>query len=92
MGKIAMKKISVIIAAVLLIFATYFAVRIFAGYNSGYQYEVMDWNQDGRISITEIIESGDVGSRTKLVDGVECVEYFAYKDGLPIKVVCPDKE
>ncbi len=78
--------------AVLLICAAYFAVRIFVGYKSGYQHKDMDWNQDGRTSITEIIESSDVGSRTKIVDGGECVEYFAYKDGLPIKVVCPEKK
>ncbi len=84
-----MKRTFSIIVIILLICATYFAVRIFAGYRSGYQHEDMDWNQDGRTSIGEIIESSDVGSRSKLVDGVECVEYFAYKDGLPIKVVCP---
>lgn len=78
--------------AVLLICAVYFAVRIFVGYRSGYQHEDMDWNQDGRTSITEIIESSDIGLRSKIIDDVECAEYFAYKDGLPIKVVCPEKK
>lgn len=82
------KKSSLVIAVFLLIGSVYFSVRIFVGYRSGYDYEVMDWNQDGKTSIAEIIESSDVGARQTTINGVECVEYFAYKDGLPIKVVC----
>jgi hypothetical protein len=84
------KNFLLLIAAFLLLCSIYFSVRIFVGYRSGYEYEVMDWNQDGKTSIAEIIESSDVGARQTIVNGVECVEYFAYKDGLPIKVVCPN--
>jgi len=86
-----MKKLLSGVVVIAFIFAAYFSVRIFIGYRSGYNYEDMDWNQDGRTSIAEIIESSDVGSRIKNVDGAECIEYFDYKDGLPIKVVCPKK-
>ncbi|MCG8640629.1 MAG: hypothetical protein MI862_12900 [Desulfobacterales bacterium] len=87
-----MKRIILIIAAFVLICVIYYAARIFASYQKGYQSEEMDWNQDGRTSIAEIIKSSDVGSRPQIVGDVECVEYFFYKDGLPIKVVCPEKK
>ncbi len=85
-----MKKILLLIVVFLLISVAYSSSRIFIGYRNGYDYEVMDWNQDGKTSIGEIIGSSDVGTRQTIVNGFECVEYFSYKDGLPIKTICPN--
>ena len=83
------KKTILLTVVFLLLGSAYFSIRIFVGYRSGYDYEIMDWNQDGRTSIAEIINGSDIGTREIAVNGVECVEYFAYKDGLTIKIVCP---
>lgn len=48
----------------------------------------MDWDEDGLTSISEFFHSSDVGKREIEVDGKVCMEYFSYKDGLPIKQVC----
>ncbi len=47
----------------------------------------MDWNQDGKTSISEIVDSSDIGVRQTTINEIRCIEYFSYKDGLPIKVV-----
>ena len=86
----SIKKILLLTVVFLLIGLAYFSIRILVGYRNGYDYEVMDWNQDGKTSIGEIIDSSDVGTRQTIVNGVESVEYFAYKDGLPIKIIFPN--
>lgn len=85
------KKIILVTIVILFFGLAYFSFRVFIGYRNGYDYEEMDWNQDGRTSIAEIIDSSDVGTRQTIVNGVQCMEYFAYKDGLPIKVICQKK-
>ena len=56
-----------------------------ASYNQDYSWAEMDWNSDGTTTPSEIFAAPDIGKRT--VNG--CIEYFSYKDGLPIKSVCP---
>jgi hypothetical protein len=75
--------------ALLVLIAIYYCFRFIAAYNNGYSWEEMDWNKDGSTSFSELIESSDVGKRAVEVDGKNCVEYFAFKDGLPLKTVCP---
>ena len=82
------KKFLVLVALFFLIGLIYFSIRFFIGYKKYYEYSIMDWNQDGKTSIREVIESTDIGSRQIMLDGTECVEYFSCKDGLPIKIVC----
>jgi hypothetical protein len=67
----------------------YFGVRYYAGYSKGFNEADMDWNQDGQTSIFEVIEASDVGLREIERDGLMCREYYAFKDALPIKVICP---
>jgi len=49
----------------------------------------IDINQDGRISFIEADYNCNCGTRQIVQEGRQCTEYFAYKDGLPLKVVCP---
>lgn len=70
----------------------YYFLRMFIGYKSWYPYDHMDWDQDGHTSVSELIISSDVGKRDVIVEGVPCIEYFSFKDGLPIKVVCQDNK
>jgi hypothetical protein len=51
----------------------------------------MDWNQDGTTSIAEVIYGSDIGKREVIRNQKTCVEYYAYKDGLPIKTACPQQ-
>ena len=54
----------------------------------GYSWKDMDWNQDGTTSMWEFFMSSDVGRKTVQKDGMKCTEFFAFKDGMPVKVVC----
>ncbi|ALN65687.1 hypothetical protein GLA29479_4860 [Lysobacter antibioticus] len=58
--------------------------------DKGYSWVDMDWNQDGSTSLFEFVSTGDVGVRQVKRGSRDCREYFSYKDGLPIKTVCPD--
>lgn len=84
-----MKKINVVIAAIGLIFLAYFVACGISSLSHGYSWSEMDWNQDGTTSISEFFAASDIGKRSVISAGKECIEYFAYKDGLPVKVVCP---
>ena len=48
----------------------------------------MDLNQDGWLGISEAMYFFDHGTRKVTIEGEVCTEYYALKDGLPLKVVC----
>lgn len=68
----------------------YLSLRSVAALGKGYSWSDMDWNRDGSTSLSEFLSAGDVGMRLAKRDDRDCKEYFSYKDGLPIKTVCPD--
>jgi hypothetical protein len=58
-------------------------------YISPLTYAEMDINHDGKVEFVEADYASSYGKREVLANGRNCMEYFAYKDGLPLKVVCP---
>lgn len=48
-----------------------------------------DLNKNGAVSLGEAEYIADSGTRQVVQDERNCTEYFAYKDGLPLKIVCP---
>lgn len=56
--------------------------------SQGYSREEMDWNNDGKTTLVEIWDRADIRKRTIEKDGKVCDEYFRFKDGNPLKVVC----
>ena len=87
MGKI--KSATIWVSATFVVGAVYFLLRAVGVMRQGYSWQGMDWNQDGATSISEFFATSDVGMRDIIQDGGKCIEYFAYKDGLPVKTVCP---
>ncbi len=51
-------------------------------------FNEMDLNKNGWVSFSEADYTGNYGIKQIVVNGKTCTEYFAYKDGLPIKVMC----
>ena len=82
------KKFLTLITLFFSISLIYLSIRFFISYKKYYGYSIMDWNQDGKTSLREVVESTDIGARQVILNGTECVEYFFCKDGLPIKIVC----
>ena len=58
-------------------------------YSSPLSYAEMDINHDGKVEFFEVDYASSFGERPVERAGLKCIEYFAYKDGLPLKVVCP---
>jgi hypothetical protein len=58
-------------------------------YASPLSYAEMDINYDGKVEFFEADYASSYGERSVKKAGLKCIEYFAYKDGLPLKVVCP---
>ncbi len=85
MGKM---RVLAIVGAISVLIAAYFVVRGISSLHQGYSWKEMDWNQDGTTSISEFFLASDIGKRETTIDGKKCVEYFAYKDGLPVKINC----
>ena len=82
---------SLIIVAAMLA-AVYWAYFWWLAYTAPLPYEKLDLNHDGRVSFAEVSYAASFGKRVVQVSGQQCTEYFAYKDGLPLKTVCGSGE
>ena len=94
MGKIIEQRkpgkiIYLVFVAICLLIVLYFIAKGAVVFKKGYSWAEMDWNGDGTTTITEFLESSDIGTRPVEKDGRQCVEYFSFKDGLTVKVICP---
>ncbi|TFZ05532.1 hypothetical protein EZ313_02335 [Ramlibacter henchirensis] len=87
MGKVKRTMLAVP-AVVIALIGAYLVIRIVASLLQGYPWKDMDWAQHGGTSIGDFLAASDIGKRQINRDGKDCVEYFSYKDGLPVKVVC----
>lgn len=68
--------------------ALYWVAFGWLAYMAPMSYRELDLNHDGQVSFGEVSYAASFGEREVQVDGRKCIEYFAYKDGLPLKVVC----
>lgn len=84
-----MKRLVEIAITLMVLIAGYFALRGYASWQKPFTWEEMDWNSNGDTTLSEFFQSSDVGVREIEKDGKTCKEYYAYKDGLPLKVICP---
>ncbi|MBG0800360.1 hypothetical protein IYW40_02435 [Methylocystis sp. H4A] len=79
------------IAAILAIPAFFFVARATTAWRQGYDWAEMDWDDKGHTSIADFLRAADVGKRPVDVNGQSCVEYFIYRDGITVKIVCPQR-
>lgn len=78
-----------LISVLSVCFLLYISARVYGSIATGYSWGDMDWNSDGETDLAEFLRSSDIGKRSILVDGKNCIEYFAYKDAAVIKLTCP---
>jgi hypothetical protein len=62
------------------------AMEIFA---KGISLSEMDWNNDGHVSFSEVLETMDLGVEEELNSGRPCRRVYRTKDGMTQKVLCP---
>lgn len=51
----------------------------------------MDLNKNGVVGFSELSYFFDYGTNPIIKDSQECLEYYALKDGVPLKVECKIK-
>jgi hypothetical protein len=79
---------AVALVAIALLAICYLVVLSFMSWKQGYSWKEMDWQQRGTTSIADFLAASDIGKREIEVGGKMCVEYYSYKDGLPVKTLC----
>jgi len=88
--KIIKSLLNILLLLLFLPIAAIGLMYLWSVFNSPLSLEKMDLNEDGWVSFSEADYSGNYGTRKVGINN-SCTEYFAYKDGLPLKVVCDDK-
>jgi len=80
----------------LLIFGTpailgglYYGWLTIAVLRTRYSWHDMDWNGDGRTTVSEFFETADVIERPIEQDGQACVELVWTRKGTVLRVECP---
>jgi len=83
--------------ALLLIFgmpfilaALYYGWLAIAVLRTRFSLRDMDWNGDGRTSVSEFFETADVIERPVERDGRPCVELVWSRKGTVLRVECPE--
>jgi hypothetical protein len=61
---------------------------IWSAVTVGYPLRDRDWNTDGETTFAEFSAAVDVGARPLMRDHQRCTDYFSFKDGLTIRIVC----
>lgn len=82
-----MKRVLIALAFVAFVVTVISAVLIL---QSGFPHKLMDLDDSGFVSPREAIRTLDLGTREIVVEGRECVEIYALKDGLPLKQICEE--
>ena len=59
-----------------------------ASLEQGYSWDEMDWAEKGHTTLSDFLRASDIGRRPIVKDAKQCVEFFSYKDAMPVKVVC----
>jgi hypothetical protein len=80
------RALSIALAATVL---GYLMLLSVASLRQGYAWTDMDWDQKGHTSFKDFLAASDIGRQDVDMGGKHCTQYFSYKDGLPIKTVCP---
>jgi hypothetical protein len=72
------------------LFTAYWVIFGWMVYVSPLTYREMDFDHNGHVSYSEADYASSFGTRMYVEHGRQCTEYFAYKDGLPLKTDCRD--
>ncbi|GFZ69258.1 hypothetical protein PSE10B_57800 [Pseudomonas amygdali pv. eriobotryae] len=88
MGKVIAKYSLMALSVLLFLILIYASFKAYLSWSQGYSWQEMDWYQRGNTSIMDFFDASEIGKREVTIDGNVCIEYYAYKDGLPIKTTC----
>jgi hypothetical protein len=69
--------------------ALYYLWLTVAVMRTRFTWQEMDWNGDGRTTVSEFFETADVIERPVERDGKSCVELVWSRKGTVLRVECP---
>lgn len=76
---------ALVLAAAPTLYSAYLASAII---DRGYNWQVMDWNGNGRTELHEVIAAGDIVPHRTLRGGQRCTHYFAYSSATLVRTDC----
>lgn len=82
------KIIRMIVLLIVVIFAWFYLLPYIQLTLSPFSWSEADINKDGFVSPTEAEYVANYGRRQQIENGKSCTEYYALKDGLPLKKDC----
>ncbi|KWS31262.1 hypothetical protein ACTACM_06885 [Pseudomonas fragariae (ex Marin et al. 2024)] len=88
MGKVIAKYSLMALGVLFFLILIYASFKAYLSWSQGYSWQEMDWRQQGNTSIIDFFDASEIGKREVILGGNVCVEYYSYKDGLPIKTTC----
>jgi len=77
-----------ILAVIFLLVVGFYLIDSFGRFT----YAEMDWNRDGTTTIGEILDAGNYGMETDILEGRQCHRVYALKDGANISLYCEDSQ
>ena len=77
----------------LTLFGVLFVVSVGASYlflvqKSPLKFQETDFDNNGLVTFSELYYANSYGTRPITVSNTSCIEYYALKDGLRLKLVC----
>ena len=85
-----MNKIKILILVVIAVYFVFGSMRILFAFSKGFSKNEMDWNQDGRTTLDEMMHGSEIEKRTVNNDGQNCTEYYLPDNGHTIKILCQE--
>ena len=82
------KVISIFLGVLAIIFAWFYLMPYVLIMFSPFSWAEVDMDKNGFVSPSEAGYYADYGERQYMENGKSCTEYYALKDGLPLKKVC----
>jgi hypothetical protein len=82
------KTLVALVCLILVIPVAYVGFVAFGALEQGYRWSEMDWNSDGKTTPSEFLTAADIGKREAISAPKGCIEYYAYKDGMPVRIDC----
>lgn len=83
-----MKQPKAVIASTIILLLLAFPVVLVA--KLPFTYSEMDLNSNGILGFSEVMYFAEYNTKEVKEGKKQCTEYYALKDGLPLKVICSE--
>ena len=75
----------------MMIIALIFVAYLYLVEKSPLTFQQMDFDQNGYVTFFELNYANSYGTREISMGDISCIEYYALKDGVKLKLECTNK-